>query len=159
MYPRWLTPTAPSEVAERVDSDDDERLYRLIRPIAFSPTGHRRDMVWAPVGFVSDGASTPNWLWGVFPPDDPQWFGAAVLHDRLYRLCMRCGRVPLTKETAAEWVKRYPDRMGHFLRPNTEMFRDEADMIFAKAMLASGADPGVVAIFHAAVRVAGWIAW
>jgi len=33
-------------------------------------------------GFVTDGASVPRWLWGLYPPVD-KYFLAAVVHDWL----------------------------------------------------------------------------
>ncbi|MGH6689530.1 MAG: DUF1353 domain-containing protein [Gammaproteobacteria bacterium] len=37
-----------------------------------------------PAGFRTDLASTPRTLWRLFPKHGP-WFGAAVVHDWLYR--------------------------------------------------------------------------
>ncbi len=41
--------------------------------------------VTIPIGFMSDGASVPKFLWLLIPPWD-DWYGmAAVIHDYLYR--------------------------------------------------------------------------
>lgn len=37
-----------------------------------------------PEGFVTDYASVPRLFWNIFPPADPRYSRAAVLHDRLY---------------------------------------------------------------------------
>jgi len=37
-----------------------------------------------PVGFITDGASTPRVLWALFPPLD-KYSMAALVHDYLYR--------------------------------------------------------------------------
>lgn len=42
-----------------------------------------REKIVVPVGFISDGASVPRWLWS-FLPRDGDYFLAAVLHDWLY---------------------------------------------------------------------------
>lgn len=41
--------------------------------------------VVVPAKFESDLASTPWWLWPIFPPAGP-WSPAAILHDYLYGL-------------------------------------------------------------------------
>lgn len=40
--------------------------------------------VWIPIGFESDGRSSPRLLWGVVPPVGPALW-AAVPHDFLYK--------------------------------------------------------------------------
>jgi hypothetical protein len=37
-------------------------------------------------GFLTDLASVPRWAWWLFPPHDPDYCAAAVLHDFLYGL-------------------------------------------------------------------------
>lgn len=39
-----------------------------------------------PFGFITDGASTPRFLWGLCPPMSGRTAEAAVLHDWLYSL-------------------------------------------------------------------------
>jgi hypothetical protein len=43
-----------------------------------------RGGIRVPHGFVTDFASVPKLLWFIFPPTDPRYAEAAVLHDRLY---------------------------------------------------------------------------
>ena len=46
--------------------------------------------VCVPAGTKTDLASTPRWLWWLFPPDGP-WEPAVILHDYLYAK-LRCSR-------------------------------------------------------------------
>ena len=41
------------------------------------------EVIEVPVGFVTDFASTPRFMWGIFPPHGP-WAYAAIVHDYLY---------------------------------------------------------------------------
>ena len=41
--------------------------------------------VFVPKGFITDGASVPRFLWGLFPPVS-DYFAAAILHDYLLSL-------------------------------------------------------------------------
>ena len=41
-------------------------------------------MVKIDAGFVTDLASIPRCLWNLFPPFDPEYRAAAILHDGLY---------------------------------------------------------------------------
>ena len=72
--------------------------YELVQPLHFfvskagrkeSPDDRSFDgiavSVLVPVGFVTDLASTPRFLWSIFPPAGP-WIRAAILHDYLYSL-------------------------------------------------------------------------
>jgi hypothetical protein len=40
-------------------------------------------MISIPAGFVTDLATVPRVFWSLFPPDDPQYSAACVLHDYL----------------------------------------------------------------------------
>lgn len=40
--------------------------------------------VQIPKGFISDGASIPRILWGIFPPLH-KWTDSAIIHDFLYK--------------------------------------------------------------------------
>lgn len=55
----------------------------LLEPLVY--TAKSGEVITAPVGTVSDGASTPRVIWQVIPPFGPYWM-ATVLHDYLYRL-------------------------------------------------------------------------
>jgi hypothetical protein len=46
------------------------------------------ELIEAPIGTSSDGASTPKWMWNLIPPFGSYWL-AAVLHDYLYRLTQK----------------------------------------------------------------------
>ncbi len=41
------------------------------------------DFLFVPGGYVSDGCSVPQWLWGVFPPLGA-FFVPGLIHDFLY---------------------------------------------------------------------------
>jgi hypothetical protein len=43
-----------------------------------------RGGITVPSGFFTDFASVPRVLWPLFPPTDPAYSKAAILHDRLY---------------------------------------------------------------------------
>lgn len=40
--------------------------------------------ITVPAGFLTDGASIPDWLQHIFDPFDPDYATAAVIHDYLY---------------------------------------------------------------------------
>ena len=42
------------------------------------------ETVCVPEGFVTDFASIPKFLWGIYPPYHPDYGKAAVIHDFLY---------------------------------------------------------------------------
>lgn len=46
------------------------------------------DYIEVPVGFTTDFASVPRFLWPIFPPDG-EYTQAAVMHDYLYRTHLR----------------------------------------------------------------------
>lgn len=50
----------------------------------FSYTRPNGEKITVPAGADSDGASTPRFLWRLFPPFGNYW-RAALLHDHLYR--------------------------------------------------------------------------
>ena len=56
-------------------------LWRLVAPLTF---GTSKTLITIPKGFVTDGASTPNFLYGVCAPMAGNQAVAAVLHDYLY---------------------------------------------------------------------------
>jgi len=56
-------------------------LWQLTAPLIFL---HRGKSYRVPMGFVTDGASTPRSLWGICPPMGGRTAEAAVLHDWFY---------------------------------------------------------------------------
>ena len=40
-----------------------------------------------PAGFTTGFASVPRLFWAILPPDDPEYTGASIVHDRLYETC------------------------------------------------------------------------
>ena len=65
--------------------DPGGRGYRTARSfsldIGFKGSGFA---VTVPEGFETDLATVPLFLWWLFPPHDPRYAAAAVLHDFLY---------------------------------------------------------------------------
>jgi hypothetical protein len=64
----------------------DGRNVALLESLEYLTDGGERIVV--PAGFESDGASTPQTIWNLFPPFGPYWL-AAILHDWLYRRTQR----------------------------------------------------------------------
>ena len=60
----------------------DGRNFVLVEPLVYVTAAG--EIITAPPGTTTDGASTPRILWRVIPPFGPYW-PAAVLHDYLYR--------------------------------------------------------------------------
>lgn len=64
----------------------DGRNITTLEPIVLTrPNG---EVITAPPGFTSDGASTPKSIWWLIPPFGTYWL-ACVLHDFLYRVSGR----------------------------------------------------------------------
>ena len=59
----------------------DSRRWRLVTPLAFQLGAGVE--ITVPAGFITDLASTPRFLWPIFPPHGAHQ-RAAVLHDWLY---------------------------------------------------------------------------
>lgn len=67
----------------RLEYRDDAR-FVLTEAFVYHAGREDSGYSWTvPAGFVTDFASTPRWLWPVFPPTG-RWGKAAVLHDFLY---------------------------------------------------------------------------
>ena len=60
----------------------DGRNVTLFAPLAYMTKGG--ELLTAPVGTQSDGASTPRIIWDAIPPFGRYW-PACVIHDWLYR--------------------------------------------------------------------------
>ena len=61
----------------------DGRHATLLEPLVY--TSKAGEVITAPVGTISDGASTPKIIWNLIPPFGSYWL-ATVLHDYLYRV-------------------------------------------------------------------------
>lgn len=67
-----------------VITPDQKGRYRTERPFSFDIGLKGSDLtVTVPTGFITDLASVPRLFWWLFPPFDPQYAAAAVLHDFL----------------------------------------------------------------------------
>jgi hypothetical protein len=97
--------------------------------------------VIVPAGFKSDLASTPSWLWSIYPPFGRYTY-AAVVHDYLY-----CKDAVILTDI---------DALGGGKRP---LMRSEADRILRIIMQMDGCRPQTPWIFWFNVRLAGWAFW
>ncbi len=95
------------------------------------PTG-RGSILTIPAGFVHDGASVPQFLWGItgIRPDG-LIRAAALVHDYIYRY--------------AGWEGLYT--------------RKEADVLFRHIIREAGLGWWTAARAYRAVRLFGWIPW
>jgi hypothetical protein len=67
-----------------VITPDGKGRYRTERPFSFDIGLKGSGLtVTVPAGFSTDLATVPRWLWWLFPPFEPQYAAAAVLHDFL----------------------------------------------------------------------------
>ena len=111
----------------------DGRNWCLCRPFSYHiGSRHSRKIIIVPVGFVTDFASVPQFLWWWLP----YWgkYGkAAVLHDFLYQ-----------------------SHCCHLFLKGT---RKEADKIFYEAMIVGGTPQRRAYLMYLAVRLFGWIGW
>lgn len=105
---------------------------KLTEKLAFEHAGQTYEI---PAGYVSDFASVPKLFWALFPPSDPHYSRAAVIHDWGY------------------------DTGGVYYRADcfTEQFnRAGVDDLFREAMVALGCRMTLRLPVYAAVRAWGW---
>ena len=77
------------ELKVDIFEEDETTKIRLLEPVPFVLNGKT---VIIPVGFVSDGASIPRFLWRLLdPPVTASTLRPSVIHDYLYRyqICTR----------------------------------------------------------------------
>ena len=70
-----------------------------------------------PVGVVVDFASVPRGLWNTFPPYDPKYSAAAIIHDWLYmteRYPRKINDQIFLEAMIARGVKRWKRNVMHF---------------------------------------------
>ena len=73
------------------DSEDGYSAV-LVEDLVFtSRIGRGTIRVHVPKGFRTNFASTPWWLWAIFPPRG-RWSRAAILHDYIYSQPGECSR-------------------------------------------------------------------
>ncbi len=108
-----------------------------------SLTGLKEDQiihVTAPKGFVTDLASIPKSLQGLFSPDG-EWASAAVIHDMVYQ-SLKEKMVPATSEIPIEKLNRHHTRLL-------------ADRLFLLGMRAIGVNFVTRGAMYNAVRAFG----
>jgi len=103
-----------------------ERPYEVIAPLKFYSASFRGLFV-VKVGYRTDFASIPRWLWPVMPRDGA-WARAAVVHDAAY-------------DGELETDHGEPVRAVKFV----------ADHLFLEAMKADGVSDFTAGLMHAAV--------
>lgn len=134
---RFLTPLR----VEYLTPDEIRRLGRsALRPNVVLTEAlrfeHRGQTYEVPAGYVSDFASVPKLFWVLFPPSDPHYSRAAVIHDWGY------------------------DTGGVYRRVDcfTDQFdRAGVDDLFREAMVALGCRATLRLPVYAAVRSCGWL--
>ncbi len=89
-----------------------------------------------PAGYISDFASVPKLFWALFPPSDPHYSRAAVIHDWGY-------------DTGGVYVREHPCFTDRFVRA-------QVDDLFREAMVALGCRVTLRLPVYAAVRAWGW---
>ena len=114
--------------------DLDWRLWQIERPFVYEVgalgSGRRIDI---PVGFQTDGASVPQWLWSVLPVWG-SYSRAAVVHD--YLLSRLASGVP------------HPEGMD----------RNQCDAVFWEAMGVTQTPMAIRSLLYAGVRsYTGWL--
>lgn len=72
----------PFDKSKLKTASEDGLNVVLAEPLTYTALNGER--ITVPAGADSDGASTPRFLWRVFPPFGNYW-RAALLHDYLYR--------------------------------------------------------------------------
>ena len=106
-----------------VSADKKDGFYKVVQTHTYKVLGH---LLEVPIGFITDLASVPRYLWLTFPPSGLH-NGAAILHDYLYsKFC------------------RYKD-----------ITREEADKIFLELMKELGVPAWKRYAMYYAVRLFG----
>lgn len=114
-------------IIEIHQSDERGNIFRTGEELVVSFAGQA---FVVPIGFESDGVSTPKFLWPVISPKvDPKTLRAAIAHDYIYRV------------QPAGWT------------------REMADLMFLCLMLEDGVAPRKAFLAYRGVRLFGWIAW
>ncbi len=93
------------------ESGDASRPWRLMRDVVYETNDG--ELIVAPEAMLTDFASIPRWVWWLWPPYDPTYGKAAVIHDWLYQMA---GQIP-----------------------GRTYLRREANLIFMEAMESLGA--------------------
>jgi hypothetical protein len=72
-----------------------------------------KDIIKIDAGFITDFASVPRIFWNIYPPYDPHYGKAAVIHDGLYaaKIFKRSKSDKILKEAmkvlGASWITRH----------------------------------------------------
>jgi len=123
----FLTPLITRHVSARRKALQVELVYQSANGLLFP----------VPVGFYSDGASVPRFLWSLYPPFGDAYEPAAWLHDFLYAY--------------ADVVSGSED--------DGSLSRAEADGLFDEAMEALAFRAAGRRVVFNGVRLGGWRSW
>ncbi len=125
---------------------EDGSHYKITREFDYHVgSAHGDTLIHVPVGFITDFASVPQFLWGLLPPTS--WYGkAAVIHDYCYQYG-QIGNLGINR--------KYAD----------DLLYEALGVLMAADLLLHGATRHALhdlldreAIF-AGVRAGGWKAW
>lgn len=99
-----------------VEEVEGERRWRLMRDVVYETNDN--DIIVSRSGRTTDFATIPRAFWWLWPPYDPRWGKASVIHDELYRLK---GKYPGRRYTRRESDLVFLDGMkdlgtGYFTR-------------------------------------------
>lgn len=99
-----------------VEEVEGKRLWRLMRDVIYETS--RKELIVSRAGRVTDYASIPKPFWSIWPPYDPRWGKAAVIHDELYKLKGRYpGRTYTRRESDIVFLEAMNDLgAGYFIR-------------------------------------------
>lgn len=128
---------------------------RLTKPSLQHVTGHTyvvkspltyraldKRVFTVPVGFQTDGASVPRFLWMLYPPFGDDYSSAAVLHDYLY--------AKAEEYTGKDWNEALQ---------RSQLSRKEADDLFREVMVIEGFRRTGRWMIYRSVRAGGWKSW
>lgn len=110
------------------------RKFELREPLKYEGN---RDEWLVPVGFTTDLASVPQFLWSMFPPFG-NYTTAAIIHDFLYE------ERPLSRHPAGGYEP---------------ISRKDADGVFLRIMKEEGVSWWRRRVMYRAVRTFGWTYW
>lgn len=135
---------------------DDGKRFTLREPIIY-PTADGTIVV--PIGFVTDFASIPRFLWSIYPPTG-RYQRAAVLHDWLYvsHYANRSAYFYSEEYKLHEHPSTYKTRRVNLSKAPFDE-RDACDRLFLQAMKESGVSRRTRYSLYYAVRLFAGPLW
>ena len=100
------------------ESGDASRPWRLMRDVVYETNDG--ELIVAPEAMLTDFASIPRWLWWLWPPYDPTYGKAAVIHDWLYQMAGQIpGRTYLRREANLIFMESMESLGAGYFRRHT----------------------------------------